>query len=89
MDLVIQEAFVPTDQFDVVNSTAKDVNRRVPKMPRLSPSTAMLELAAMNKNSEDREREWKIQQERNKEEWKREGRSRNTLNKNGSKNGCG
>jgi hypothetical protein len=45
-------------------------------MPRLSPSTAMSELAAMNKNLEDREREWKIQPERNKEEWKREREER-------------
>jgi hypothetical protein len=76
LDLIIQEAFVPTDQFDFVNSAAKVVNRRVSKLPRLSPSTAMSELAVINKNSEDHEREWKMEQERNKEEWKREREER-------------
>jgi hypothetical protein len=70
--LMIQEAFVPTDHFRFCESAAKVVNQLVPKMPRLSPSTALSEFAAMNKNSEDREREWKIEQERNNEEWKRE-----------------
>jgi hypothetical protein len=74
--LMIQEAFVPTDHFDFVNSAAKVVNQLVPKMPRLLPSTALLEFAAINKNSEDHEREWKIEQERNKDEWKREREER-------------